>query len=383
MNILFYYDITVNPEHGGIAQVTLMIGEALRKKGYGVYYLSKRKTSKRVTDWQFYLPNISKKLDEEYYRDFVQQNNIHAVINQNGTTPYSNNAIVWSYKLEIPVLTVIHSSLYGLYGLSNHLNKLGPILKKFKLHNLLQSMMYRLFKLKYGRFYWEQIKLSAFVIVLSEKFVPEYSFFSGVTNQNLLKKVISIPNPIDVSGPKYTLSEKCNEILYVGRLSQEKQVGLLLDIWSQVQNKFQDWKLTIVGEGSEKTNLQRKVQNYNIKNVYFEGFQNPKDYYRRASIFCLTSAFEGFGIVLTEAMAYGTVPIAFNSYANACEIIDNGENGFLITPFSVDEYVERLSFLILNSDIRNRMSDAAYEKSKDFSIEKISASWINLLKSLQ
>ena len=360
-----------------------MIGEALRKKGYGVYYLSKRKTSKRVTDWQFYLPNISKKLDEEYYRDFVQQNNIHAVINQNGTTPYSNNAIVWSYKLEIPVLTVIHSSLYGLYGLSNHLNKLGPILKKFKLHNLLQSMMYRLFKLKYGRFYWEQIKLSAFVIVLSEKFVPEYSFFSGVTNQNLLKKVISIPNPIDVSGPKYTLSEKCNEILYVGRLSQEKQVGLLLDIWSQVQNKFQDWKLTIVGDGSEKTNLQRKVQNYNIKNVYFEGFQNPKDYYRRASIFCLTSAFEGFGIVLTEAMAYGTVPIAFNSYANACEIIDNGENGFLITPFSVDEYVERLSFLILNSDIRNRMSDAAYEKSKDFSIEKISASWINLLKSLQ
>jgi len=119
-----------------------------------------------------------------------------------------------------------------------------------------------------------------------------------------------------------------------------------------------------------------------LTNIYFEGFQSPEIYYDRASVFCMTSAFEGFGLVLVEAMAYGCIPFAFKSYPNVVDIIDDNENGELISPFLTDEYAEKLSKLMDNEDQIQIMANNAKIKSDKFRIEIIGNMWLQLFKSV-
>ena len=104
-------------------------------------------------------------------------------------------------------------------------------------------------------------------------------------------------------------------------------------------HKYEDWSLIIVGGGRQLDEMRQLAANLKLVNVKFEGFQDPKSYYERASIFCMTSSYEGFGIVLVEAMQYGVVPMAFNSYISVTDIIENGVMVFLIEPFDIDAYV--------------------------------------------
>ena len=120
-----------------------------------------------------------------------------------------------------------------------------------------------------------------------------------------------------------------------------------------------------------------------LQRVSFEGYKYPIPYYDRASIFCMTSAFEGFGLVLVEAMSRGVVPLAFNSYLNASEIIDNNENGFLIPPFSIEKYVTQLSLLMENDEKRDEMAKKSIIKSNQYKIDVISKQWNLLFNTLK
>ena len=114
----------------------------------------------------------------------------------------------------------------------------------------------------------------------------------------------------------------------------------------------------------------------------FEGFQKPDGYYDKAKIFCMASAFEGFGLVLVEAMSYGVVPMAFNSFSNCSDIIDDDKNGILVTPFSINEYRKKIIELIENDEKWMKMSTCSINKSKEYSIECIGAKWLDLFYSL-
>lgn len=160
----------------------------------------------------------------------------------------------------------------------------------------------------------------------------------------------------------------------------------MLEIWQQLFEVFPDWKLIIVGGGDALDSLQQLAKKMGLKRVCFEGFQDPRPYYERASIFCMTSTWETFGLVLIEAMNYGCVPMAFNSYAAATDIIDDNENGILIPPVDCEKYANALAALMRDSALRKRMAEAAMEKAKLFSVEKICNAWdklFNELKSIQ
>lgn len=92
-----------------------------------------------------------------------------------------------------------------------------------------------------------------------------------------------------------------------------------------------------------------------LKRITFYGFQNPDEFYKKSLVSCMTSNFEGFGMVLVEAMQYGCVPFAFDTFTALHDIIDDGVNGFIIPPFDEDKYaetVERFVHLPLNSKLR-------------------------------
>ena len=81
-------------------------------------------------------------------------------------------------------------------------------------------------------------------------------------------------------------------------------------------------------------------------------------------------------------MHYGVVPLAFNSYANVGDIIDDKVTGFIIPPFNIEAYADKISCLIENESLRSQMSDAAVQKSEKFALSKIGVMWEDLFKKL-
>jgi len=383
MNLLFFYNATINPQLGGIQRVTSCLGEYLNENEINVFYLSTLKTSDQSVDNQFYFPDQESQYSEKnrlFYTDFIVRFNIHIVINQAAISPYISRFIsLWTKQTNAKLISVLHNSLFGMYGLSNHFKFLNKIVYNTVFARLIDNLLIYTFKLKYGKIYTQMVIESDKVVLLSEKFEKEIISFSGLNNAK--NKIVSISNPTTlIVNSKIKNKEK--QLLFVGRFSFQKRLDLLLIIWSKLHLKFPDWSLYLVGDGEERISIENSAKKMNLTNIYFEGFQSPEIYYDRASVFCMTSAFEGFGLVLVEAMAYGCIPFAFKSYPNVVDIIDDNENGELISPFLTDEYAEKLSKLMDNEDQIQIMANNAKIKSDKFRIEIIGNMWLQLFKSV-
>lgn len=213
----------------------------------------------------------------------------------------------------------------------------------------------------------------------SDKFINEFLYFSG---KKYAEKMLSISNPVTINGGGSEKKEKI--VLFVGRISQEKGVDKILEVWRGIchEEKYKEWRLVIVGDGEKRKQMEKYAMDMELINYSFEGFQKPDGYYDKAKIFCMASAFEGFGLVLVEAMSYGVVPMAFNSFSNCSDIIDDDKNGILVTPFSINEYRKKIIELIENDEKWMKMSTCSINKSKEYSIECIGAKWLDLFYSL-
>jgi glycosyltransferase involved in cell wall biosynthesis len=103
-----------------------------------------------------------------------------------------------------------------------------------------------------------------------------------------------------------------------------------------------------------------------------------KDAYLNSSVFTLPSRFEGFGLVIIEAMACGVPVVAFDCENGPRNIITNNQNGILVKPFDVDEYADSLLRLMHDDQLRAQMGSRAYESSKKYMIEDIAVQWKKL-----
>ena len=89
----------------------------------------------------------------------------------------------------------------------------------------------------------------------------------------------------------------------------------------------------------------------------------------------MTSNFEGFPMVLPEAMSFGVVPLAFDSFPAVSDIIIDNKNGFLIPPFSIKQYVKKIEILINNDSIRQEMAQEGVKMVQNYSVENIVRQW--------
>lgn len=153
-------------------------------------------------------------------------------------------------------------------------------------------------------------------------------------------------------------------ILYVGRVSPEKEVGLLLEVLKKMKNKTKV-HLVITGDGPLKSLLEKKAP----QNVSFTGFKQGGELakiYASADIFTFPSRTETFGNVVLEAMASGLPVIGVNS-GGVTDIIEHGVNGFLADPGNSSEIARYLDLLIDNSRLRQEISVNAHRSSKKWS----------------
>lgn len=194
-------------------------------------------------------------------------------------------------------------------------------------------------------------------------------------------KIFAIPNPspYPISDHTPTLNNKI--VLAVGRLTYQKGFDLLLQAWAMLKTKpeAQDWILQIVGEGEDKPLLDSLIHSLNLTDsVTIYPFSNQVSlYYQQASIYCMSSRFEGLPMVLLEAQSFGLPIVSFDCDTGPCEIIENGVSGYLAEPNNVVRLADNLLCLIqLDTDSYLEMSkNSKFNIINKFNDDEIIKQW--------
>lgn len=217
----------------------------------------------------------------------------------------------------------------------------------------------------YETFKWTSQNLNKFLVLTnSDKEVFDQKL-------NINSKVLY--NPVDdmffCNGRKFNGKHK---LIFVGRLNmQHKGLDYLVSIMKKVSEVYSDAELTIVGEGPDRDALEKLISDNALEaNIKLVGrCSNVKRYYQEANALLVPSRWEGFGVVLIEAMACGTPVIAYEN-KGPNEIIFNHVDGILIKQYDIKEFADAIIKLLSDAECWEKMSEKAYQKAHDFSAEK-------------
>ena len=394
MKILFVNNIPFNPLLGGVERVTDTLTRALiAKGGYSIYYLCGKVEPQDeyclkydFPARQYMLPEFgffSSDKNKEFYRNLLEELNIDIVVNQRGLDSEFDKVLNIGDVKKISVLHTkpnakINHDLSRMLLFSNEPKE--QVKKYIKI--LLYPFFYLRAKYKAKRYlrtvYSNLVQHSDAIVLLSNNDKKEF-LSNGIDIGDRILCGIPNPNTFPIEDD-VSIENKENIILYVGRLDPfDKNVIALIKIWEKLYQKYPQWKLVLVGDGADRRRIEEYIRKRDLKNVCLEGTQkNVVDYYKRASFICLTSFFEGWGMALTEGMAYGCIPFTFNNYGAASDIIDDGINGCLVPAYNLNIYSSRLAELMSDTDKRLTISSATLEKVEKFSVKNVVNKWDEL-----
>jgi len=217
-----------------------------------------------------------------------------------------------------------------------------------------------------------------FIYPFSDAFVTQT--YADLKNYSFLKHSYVIYNPIETVRFDADI-KKQNIVLGVGRLDKQKGFDVLIKAFHQVGKD--DWRLVIVGEGSERERLERLIKELQATNIELIGkTKEIFKWYRQASIFVLSSKREGFPNVLIEAMSMGCAVVSFDCPYGPGEIIQDGVNGLLVEDQNSQALAEAIKKLIDDQTLREKLSKEAVKVRKIYNIENIVAKWEKIIKEV-
>ena len=198
-----------------------------------------------------------------------------------------------------------------------------------------------------------------------------------------LDNVCVIPNPLSFVPQNISkLTEK--RVIVVGRYCHEKGYDLLLKAWCIVQNSIADWRLEVFGEG-DRSQYEEMISSLNMDRhrcILHGRSSNIQDEFEKSSLAVCSSKFEGFGLVITEAMSCGLPVVSFDCPWGPRAIIRDGEDGLLVENGNVEKLADAIIWMIQHPEMRSKMATKAIENVQRFSIEKIAEKWRSLFDAL-
>lgn len=198
-----------------------------------------------------------------------------------------------------------------------------------------------------------------------------------------LDNVVVIPDPLTFSPSTYSpLTEK--RVIAVGRYVYQKGFDLLLKAWAVVEKKCPDWILTIIGQG-ERLQYETLIDELNIDRIRCKLLgptERIQDEYMSSSFLVMSSRFEGFGMVLVEAMACGLPVISFDCPCGPKDIIQNHIDGILVEKGNIEKLAEAIIWMIQHPEKCKVMAIKAVDNVQRFKIDQIAEQWKSLFESL-
>ncbi|MGK0254833.1 MAG: glycosyltransferase involved in cell wall biosynthesis [Mariniflexile sp.] len=195
-------------------------------------------------------------------------------------------------------------------------------------------------------------------------------------------KLHVIPNIVQIKLPTAKIKKK-NDIIAVGRLTDQKGFDLLIKAWNIVGKQHTDWTLKIYGDGEDKLKLEKMIEEYEIKNISLQPFTKDIDQvYQQAKLFVLSSRYEGLGMVLIEALAHQLPCISFDCPAGPKTIIQHDYNGLLVPTGDITKLAAAMDQLLSSQYLRDKYSGNALNSIHDFSEESVLKRWNILLEGL-
>ena len=224
-----------------------------------------------------------------------------------------------------------------------------------------------------GKLIRELKKLDKFVVLTHEDaaFWPE------------LNNVIVVPNPTSFF-PDTVSDCTRKQVIAAGRYVNQKGFDRLISAWQKVSSRHPDWVLKIYGDGGGRESLQQQITELGLnENCILEhSVSDIAVKFQESSIFVLSSRYEGFGLVIVEAMSCGLPVVSFACHCGPRDIITEETDGFLVPEGDIDGLAEKINLLIEEDHFRKNMGKMARLKAENYKMEKVGVQWTALFESL-
>lgn len=347
---------------GGTERVTVNLSNLFVSKGHKVTIVSFNRGKKKVTYQPvpevriLYLSNDLYPIDNGYiarlrsfyhsikalkhfFRSQINQNEKNVFISQN----FFANTLLWLAGKSKDVLGCEHFK-YDLYP--------KPV-------RALRCFIYSFFKK---------------IIVLTDK---DRMRFCKHLSQN---KVVTIPN-MAVANEDFKLDLNSKIIIAVGRLHNQKGFDMLITASKEVFDKYPDWTLNIFGEGELKETLQSQIQTLGLqKNIFLKGYTNNINAeFAKSAFFVLSSRYEGFPMVLVEAMSLGMPSVAFDCPEGPAQLLADG-GGILVEKENVPKLTEAMIYMIEHPEFRQECTKHREFIKEHLSPEVIYKKWRSIFE---
>ena len=224
--------------------------------------------------------------------------------------------------------------------------------------------------------------------LMDERLVRKFDRFVVLTQEDMqmwgeMPGIRAIPNAASFIAEKYS---DCSwkRVIAVGRLDYQKSFDRLIQVWEKVHQQMPEWRLDIFGQGEWKDMLQRMIDERGLEasvNLNAPTKDIGKEY-SESSMIVMSSHYEGFPMVMIEAMACGLPAVCFDFKCGPRDIIIEGENGLIVPDGDIDGLAEAMVRLMRDDELRKRMGENAKKVVEKYSEDRVMGLWVNLYEEI-
>lgn len=317
-----------NDGFSGAEKVIIQIINGLKNKYNFIYVSEKGKIDEYLNKYNIKHCILSSRLNRREIKKIIEIENPDII----HTIDFRALAIISTINTNIPVIAHLHNNPLWLRSINKN------------------SIIYLLSSQKAKK-----------IITVSDAVINEFIFKNKISN-----KIENVLNPLDINeilGKVNELDyEKKYDLCFVGRLTEQKNPLMFLKIVNELKEKNKNIKALMIGTYSEDDKIDKFINEHNlIENIDKIDFvENPYKFMASAKILCMTSKWEGFGLVAFEALTLG-LPVVTTNVGGINNMVDSTCGFFCST---IEEFVERISYIIYDEKILNKYSKKAINKSK-------------------